>query len=488
MRKVSGILFFILHSSFFIYCPAQIITTIAGNGLNGLSGDGGPATMAEFYSTSGIALDDSGNIYVADLFNNRIRKITASTGIINTIAGAGAGYQGDGGPATAALLNGPRYIALDGAGDVCFSDAGNCVIRKVTISTGIISTIVGNGYIHRMVGLPSGWGGYAGDGGQATDAELNTPQGLTFDDSDNMFIADANNNVVRKVTTSTGIITTIVGNGYNASAYGSQGGYSGDGGLAIEAELNFPSGVAVDSVGNIYVADCLNSKIREVFSSTGIINTMAGNGYGEGLMYGGYSGDGGQATLAELYYPTTVSFDGSGNMLISDSWNNVIRIVQKSTGIISTIAGNGYLAGSGFGVSSGDGGPATAAELNGPVEAIVDARGNMFISDGSSSRIRKVTYDTNAVTGNKLIATSEGLRVFPNPSNGTFIIQSSVVSRQWSVEVYNVLGEQVYLKSYQLSANGYQLDISSQPDGIYLYRVLTENGELVGQGKVVIEK
>ena len=260
------------------------ITTIAGNGTSGYTGDGGPAASAELGYLLSMALDGAGNIYIADFVNNVIRKVTAATGIITTVVGNGTdGYTGDTGPANSAELNGPFGVALDGAGNLFIADSGNNVIRKVTATTGVITTIAGNGT-----------SGYTGDGGAATGAELNEPFGVALDSSANLYIADSNNNVIRKVTASTGSIATIAGNG--------TAGYSGDSGSAISAELNEPFGIASDGAGNLYIADSSNNVIRQLTAATGVITTIAGNGTA------GYTGEGGLATSAELNGPNGVMF------------------------------------------------------------------------------------------------------------------------------------------------------------------------------------
>ena len=220
-----------------------IIITVAGDSTAGYSGDGGAATSAELYNPIGVGFDASGNLYIADYLNNRIRKVTPS-GTISTVAGNGTrGYSGDGGTATAAELNYPGGVAFDASGDLYIADAFNNVIRKVTPS-GTIGTVAGIGT----------WG-YSGDGGAATAAELHGPYGVAFDTSGDLYIADTYNNRIRKVTP-LGIISTVAGNGTN--------GYSGDGGAAAAAELGLPTGVAVDGSGNLFIADQNNNRIREI--------------------------------------------------------------------------------------------------------------------------------------------------------------------------------------------------------------------------------
>ena len=350
------------------------INTFAGTGGCGFfcipfSGDGGPATSAGMGNISGVAVDASGNVYIADGENNRIRMVNATNGIITTIAGNGtAGYTGDGGQATSAKLSMPWGVAIDASGNVYIADNSNNVIRKVTASSGIITTIAGNGIYT-----------YSGDGGPATSAGLRAPYAVAVDGSGNVYIADTPNNVIRKVAASTGIISTIAGNGFGAGT--GTGGYSGDGGQATSAELNYPSDVVLDASGNLYISDWSNSRIRTVTASTGIISTIAGNG-----TYN-YSGDGGPATNAAMNYPCGVVVDASGNVFISDEYNNVIRKVTISTGKISTYAGTGT---AGY---TGDGGPATSAELGShPFGIAIDANGNVYIADFSNNRIRKVCH------------------------------------------------------------------------------------------------
>jgi trimeric autotransporter adhesin len=274
------------------------------------------------------------------------------------VAGTGSyGYSGDGGQATSASMSNSRGVAVDASGNMYIADTNNHRIRMVTKSTGIISTVAGTGYP-----------GYSGDGGQATSAALNYPYGVAVDASGNIYIADTDSYRIRMVTKSTGIISTVAGTGSYS--------YSGDGGQATSAALNSPYGVAVDASGNIYISDTYNYRIRMVTKSTGIISTVAGTGYS------GSSGDGGQATSAALFYPYGVAVDASGNIHIADSSNYRIRMVTKSTGIISTVAGSGYSG------SSGDGGQATSAALNSPYGVAVDASGAIYIADTYNYRIR----------------------------------------------------------------------------------------------------
>jgi len=351
------------------------INTVAGNGTPGYSGDGGAATSAELYNPGGVAVDSAGNIYIVDSYNQRIRKVDTS-GNISTVAGNGTpGYSGDGGAATSAELYDPTGAAVDSAGNIYITDYFNNRIRKVDTS-GKISTVAGTG-AH----------GYSGDNGLATSAELYLPSYVAVDSAGNIYVADEGNNRIRKVDVSTGYISTVAGNGTK--------GYSGDNGLATSAELSNPMGAAVDSAGNIYIADIGNNRIRKVNVSTGCITTVAGTGAQ------GYSGDNGLATSAELHSPAGVAVDSAVNIYIADTYNQRIRKVDASTGNISTVAGNGT---GGF---SGDGSAATSAEINYPWGLTVDSTGNIYIADTSNNSIRKV--DVSASSLGFATATNVGL-------------------------------------------------------------------------------
>jgi uncharacterized protein (TIGR03437 family) len=330
------------------------IFTIAGTGTNGYAGDGGPALQANFSNPCKLAIDPSGNIYIADLSNSRIRKISGAN--ISTIAGNGtAGYTGDGKPATQANISQPCGLAVDASGNVYFSqtDAINSAVRKAPAS-GNISTVTG---------ISTG-AGFGGDGGPATSGQVNGPQALALDRAGNLFIADTLNNRVRQVTTA-GNIYTIVGNGVAQ--------FSGDQGSPINASINGPQGIAFDSAGNMYIADTGNHRIRKV--SAGVITTIAGTGVA------GFSGDGGPAVNAQLNYPKDVALDAAGDVFIVDSYNFRIRMVTPD-GNIQTIAGSGR---SGY---TGDGGPAKSARLSFPQGITVASNGSVYLSDTQNNVIR----------------------------------------------------------------------------------------------------
>jgi uncharacterized protein (TIGR03437 family) len=403
-----------------------IISTVAGDGgQGGFSGDGGLATQALLANPQGVAVDKSGNLYIVDRGNQRIRMVNASSGIISTIAGSSTtGYSGDGGPAAQATFNLPSSIAIDASGNLYIADTNNWAIRRISTS-GIITTVAGNGQY-----------GYGGDNGQATKAKLAGPTGVAVDASGNLYIADSGNERIRYVNSS-GVIATIAGTGV--------AGFSGDGSAATAARFSNPVAVALDASGNVYVADLDNNRIRR-FALGGTVTTFAGttNSVGDGgpstearvepwavavdsagnlyiadrseqrvrkvtpagtiaTVAGtgqtGYGGDNGPATAAVLSTPNDVAVDRSGNLYIADAGNNRIRRVDAATGTITTFAGTGGCCYAGTG-TGGDGGLATAATLYYPVSVAVDASGNVYFTDLVQTKtspapvaIRRVTTD-----------------------------------------------------------------------------------------------
>lgn len=413
-----------------------ILTTVAGTGVTGFSGDGGPATSAMLNYPMDVVVDPSGSLYISDQGNFRVRKVDGTTGVITTFAGTGTeGDQGDGGPATSANLENPWGLALNAAGDLFITtfyqdaDGGCCGrVRVVDAATGIISLYAGSGYgtgenipatslsLREPVGIgfdaagdllvaeqgssltldPVWWGrlyrvdattglvssvtgrsDWAGDGGLATDALLQRVAGLTYDASGNLFVTDSN--WIRRVDAATGVITRVAGTD-------PAGPYVGDGGPALQEWLDDPQGTAIDAAGNLFIAETWNHKIRWVDASTGIIDTYAGNGST------GFSGDNGPATSASLWFPKDVAFDLNGDLCIADTYNNRIRKVITQTGQIVTVAGDGN------GTFAGDGGPATTASLWDPASVAFDAAGNLFIADTQNYRIRRVDAGTGIIT------------------------------------------------------------------------------------------
>ena len=332
------------------------IATIAGNGSQLFSGDGGPAATAGLNHPRGLAIDSSGNVYISDVDNRRIRRVGPG-GMISTIAGNGnSGYSGDNILAVNAWLSDVTGLALDAASNLYIADASNRRVRKVT-PAGMISTVAGTGVE-----------GFSGDGGPAINAQLGRPTSVIFS-AGNLYIADSSNQRVRRVD-SNGTITTVAGNGV--------AGFSGDGGLATLASLATPLGMAMDSLGNLYLADGDNNRVRRV-SPNGVITTVAGNGTGR------FAGDQGPAISASLDVPEDVAIDGAGNLLIADSGNNRVRKVDLISGLISTVAGTGT---DGF---SGDGGPAIQAML------MTNATGSVYIADRVNNRVRMVSASLTGV-------------------------------------------------------------------------------------------
>jgi sugar lactone lactonase YvrE len=333
------------------------ITTVAGTGQPGFSGDGGPATKARLGGPFGVAVDAVGNVLIAEPGNNRVRKVSPE-GMISTVAGTGkVGFSGDGGPATAAGMN-SWTLALDGVGNLFIGDSGNARVRKVS-PEGIITTVAG-----------SGKEGFSGDGGPATEASFNWLRGLAVDAVGNLFIADHYNHRIRKVSPD-GIITTVAGSGSDGPTKGVS---AGDGGLATEARLNGPFGLTLDGAGNLFFSELgdlfstnIGYRVRKV-DANGIITTVAGSDQR------GFAGDGGPATAARLNAPLGVAVDTAGNLFIADYGNYRVRKVDAN-GTITTVAGIGKKR------YAGDGVLATATGLRGPIGLAVDALGNLLIAD-----------------------------------------------------------------------------------------------------------
>ena len=453
-------LFLLALSGSELQAQAGYISTVAGNGIAGFSGDGGLATLAEVNVATAVAIDDSGNIYMNDYLNNRVRKVFASNSKIVTIAGNGvAGSSGDGGPSTSAELNLPTGVAVDKRYNLYIADDGNNRIRKIDLHTGIITTAAGNGVAS-----------FSGDGGAATAAELYGSYGIGVDTSGNFYICDYVNERVRKVTVSNGIINTIAGTG--------TAGYNGDNIPATSAELNDPNAVSIDDMGNVYIAEVVSNRIRKVDYSTGIITTVAGNGTA------GFFGDTGPATAAEINNPYGVTVDPAGSTIfIGDAYNYRIRQVTLLSGIITTMAGTGA---PGY---NGDGIPATSAELNNPWNMTLDAAGNLYFGDNSNFRVRKI--NGAVTTGINAVQNSSGVNLFPNPNNGAFSLgirnKEQGVSKM-QVEIYNMLGKKVYSNPFTIYNSQFTIDLSSNPGGVYLYKVMDESGALVGEGKFIIQK
>ena len=330
-----------------------IVFTVAGTGDFGYLGDLGPATGAGLRSPWRVAVGPDGALFVADSENMRIRRVDRQSLKISTYAGGGSGD--DGGPADSARLDFPAGIAFDGAGNLIVAEAWADRVRKVDRTTGIVRTIAGGGTQEN-------------DGVPATSARLYTPFGVAVDRQGNVFVAEANRNVVRRIDAGSGLITTVAGTG---GVF-----HGGDGGPATAATMTNPSDVAVDAAGNLYIAASDDGRVRRVDAGTGIITTFAGGGFS--------LGDGGPAVQAYLENPSGLALDAGGNLLIADGWGNRVRRVDAATRVITTVAGtdvDGYY---------GDGGPAADAGLTEPRGVAVDAAGNLYIADTSANRVRAV--------------------------------------------------------------------------------------------------
>jgi len=397
---------------------AGTVTIVAGNGSQGYSGDGGAATSASLDSPIGVAVDSSGDIFIADTGNSLIREVTASNGNIQTVAGSptlGPGYSGDGGLATKAQLNSPTGIFLDSAGDIFIADSVNSVIREVVASSGNIQTVVGNG---TDCADPTT---ACGDGGPATSAQLDFPEGVFVDASGNIYIADTYTARIRVANTGTAtstIATVSIAPGDIQTIAGAY--YQTEGGTAcaayvnpnppnptlpaLSAQLCAPSGVFVDSAGDVFIDDSYNSVIDEITAGSANITTVAGTGTA------GFSGDTGAATSAELNTPNNIFVDSSGDIYIADTNNFVIREVAASTSDINTVVGNNTLG------DSGDGGLATNAQLNIPEGVFLDSSGDIFVADSFNSVIREVVASSGniqTVAGNPKTPCTVGSANYP---------------------------------------------------------------------------
>jgi len=333
------------------------ISTVAGNGLLSYGGDGAQATTAQLNNPQGVAVDPAGNLYIADTNNNSIRRV-AGNGVITTVAGSG--ISGAAAPGNGSnQFTAPRGLASDAAGNIYIADSQNARVVKLSAAGGL-STVAGNG-------TP----GYGGDGGAATSAMLNTPTAVAVDSANNLYIADFSNNRIRKVSAS-GTISTLAGTGSS--------GYSGDGGQAAAAQINLAQGVAVDNAGNVFIADTGNNAIRMV-APNGIITTVA-----------------------NVVSPVGITTDSLGMVYVADGSSQVFKIYPFGSAIVVPIAGTG--TGGGY---TGDGGLATSAQLNGPNGIAVDSNGNIYVADSANNAIRKLQFAGSGISVSALVSAASGL-------------------------------------------------------------------------------
>ena len=337
-----------------------VITTAVGTGAKGFAGDGGPATAALLNGPFDVAFDRAGNLYFSDTFNHRIRRVDVRSGGITTVAGNGEpGYSGDGGPAMRASLNEPYGIAIDRAGNIFVADRLNRRVRRIDAANGTITTLAGTGEA-----------AYSGDGGPAARAGLAEPNGLALDAEErHLYIADVADHRVRIIDLTSGAIATFAGTG--APEHG------GDDGPAAEARIFGARAVKLGLDGTIYVLERQGSSLRAVDAATGIIATIAGT------TGRGYSGDGGPALAAVFDAPKEMAIDPDGSLLIVDTENHALRRIDHGTGVVTTVAGGRKGGG-------GDGGPAAEAGLDRPHGAVVGPDGAIYIGDTNNHRIRKL--------------------------------------------------------------------------------------------------
>ena len=335
-----------------------IIQTVIGTGEAGYTGDGGPAANATLREPFMCAFDQQGNLFLSEARNHIIRRIDQNTGVITTIAGTGeAGYSGDGGPATQAQINEPYSLTVDQNGDIYIVDRLSAVVRRVAAATGIITTVAGTGEP-----------GYSGDGGPGNQAQFKEPNDCCFDGQGGLLIADIQDQRIRRLDLNTGIITTFAGNGEKAR--------TGDGLPATQASFLGSRAVCIDHQGNTYIAEREGNGVRKV-DANGIMSTVAGTGAR------GYTGDGGPAINADWGAPKAIRCDAQDNLIVVDTENHAIRKIDTATGIVTTIAG-GHLGG------DGDGGPATRAGLDRPHGCGIASDGTIYIADSNNHRVRVV--------------------------------------------------------------------------------------------------
>lgn len=418
-----------------LYGHGQEVITIAGNGTPGYEGDGGPATAAKLHFPYSVRPDNSGNWYIADDFNHVIRKIN-SAGIISTVVGNGfnagsweGGYSGDGGPALEASLSQPIDIAFDKTGNMYIGETGNAIIRKVSTS-GIVSTFAG------VAGYP----GYSGDGGPATSAKISIPMGLVFDTIGNLYFSSNGRNCIRKIDV-TGKITTVVGTGI--------GGFSGDGGLATNAQVTLTGHIAFDKNKNLIVPDYKNHRIRKV-NQSGIISTIAGTGALDN------TGDGGYALSASIGEMASVVCDNLNNLFLFDCTKGLVRKISTD-GTISTIAGTGT---PGF---NGDGEALLTQFAKDMTGNAVDNWGNLYIADPMNNRIRKIVFNV----GINNTPPPTNTIIHPNPTSTQITLTANTTIT--TLHIINTLGQLVL--THQPHTKETVVNIQHLPPGIYLIKI-----------------
>lgn len=426
----------------FIFCAylvqSQTITTIAGDGSSGFSGDGGLATTAQLNLPFNLTFDKADNIFIADTYNNSIRRIDSKSGIITTVVGTADKKQ-------ISELKTPTGLTFDNYNNLFIADLANLRIRKVNLDTGSSITLIGKKSETEFPNI---------------DASLGGPFNVVFDNKGNLYISNNGDSRVNKVDFSTGIVTIIAGT--------KETGYSGDEGAATIAQLANPTGLALDSKGNLYIADSGNERIRKVNLSTGIITTVAGTGER------GFTKDGVLAKFAELANPIGLAVDKQDNLFFVDRGNNKVRKIDTSTGMISTIAGTGE---AGF---SGDGELATNAQLANPTGLAFNKKGDLFIVDRGNNRIRKITGLSSDITEEVEFVLEDNVLVYPNPSVDRINIELKRNVELKSFSLVDITG-----KKAQVILSENTLNVSKLPRGIYVLRIVTSRG--ITEQKIVLE-
>jgi len=435
VMKKNYILFLFIFCTYFV--QSQTITTIAGTGSSGFSGDGGLATTAQLNLPFNITFDKSDNIFIADTYNNSIRKIDSESGIISTVVGTAD-------KKLVSELKTPTGLTFDNYNNLFIADLANLRIRKVNLDTGSSITLVGEKSETEFPNI---------------NATLGGPFSVVFDKKGDLYISINGDSKVSKVEFSTGIVTTIAGT--------QEIGYSGDGKAAKISQLANPTGLALDGKGNLYIADSGNERIRKVNLDTGIITTVAGTGER------GYTKDGGLAIYAELANPIGLAVDKKGDLFFVDRGNNLVRKINTTTGVISTIAGTGE---AGF---SGDGELAKNAKLSNPTGLAFNNEGDLFIVDRGNNRIRKISGLSQVVEETEFVL-EDNISVYPNPSTDKITIEL-----KRNVELNNALLFDIAGNKIQVQLTEKTLNVSKLPRGIYVLRLVTSKGTT--EQKIVLE-
>jgi len=420
--KKQALLYMLLLAGFFSFAQTYetgiTVSTLAGSTLGTADGTG---TAAQFNNPAGVAVDVSGNVYVADRNSHLIRK-TSPVGVVTTFAGSSQGYVD--GTGTAAQFNYPQSVAVDASGNVYVADIFNHKIRKIS-PAGVVSTLAGS------------TGGYAD--GTGTAAKFYYPQGVAVDVSGNVYVADYYNHKIRKISPA-GVVSTLAGSSI---------GYTD--GTGTVAQFKYPTGVAVDNAsGNVYVADTSNQKIRKI-TPAGVVSTLAGStsGYADGT-----------GTAALFNSPYSVAVDMSGNVYVADTYNQKIRKITPA-GVVTTLAGStaGYVDGTG-----------TAAQFGYPIGVAVDnASGNLYVGDYDNNKIRKIT---GAVLSTASYTQVGNFTVYPNPSNGIFNIEALTNA---TITVFDMVGKQVSTQKETIGTA--TVNLSSFTAGVYFAKITTENNQ-----------